>query len=171
MANTITEIQLPTGLVGLTLSVYEDGSDTLANAAPDDLTEATNRLGLYTATVAEALTGLHYVKVLQGTAVIATGWVYLQDTTSTYHVEDSKALAGGVPVADGAITSASFTVETITGVASGFLEQVVQLWRYFFKRTVKDETTIKTYADDGTTVVTSQPYVDTESSQERGVAV
>ena len=92
MASTVVEVQLPTGLTA-TLSVYADGSDTLANSGgADTLTEATNRLGLYTATVTEALAGLHFVKILVGANVIATGWVNLADDTSTYTVRDSKQL-------------------------------------------------------------------------------
>lgn len=49
-------------------------------------------------------------------------------------------------------------VPTITGPASTFPGYVYQLWRRFFKKAVNDRTgnTLKTYADDGTTVVTTQ---------------
>ena len=93
MASTIVELQLPSG-VSPTLSLYADGSDTLANSGgADTLTEATNRLGLYTATVTEALSGLHFAKILVGSNVLATGWVYLEDDTSTYTVVDEKPSA------------------------------------------------------------------------------
>lgn len=76
MANTTIEIQLGSGLTSHTLSLYADGSDTLANSGgADALTEATNRLGLYTATVTEALTGLHYVKVLSGASAFVAGGI------------------------------------------------------------------------------------------------
>lgn len=90
MASTPVEIQLPSGLTA-TLSLYADGSDTLANSGgADTLTEATNRKGLYTATVTEALSGLHFAKVLIGANVVATGWINLEDDTTTYSVGDSK---------------------------------------------------------------------------------
>ncbi len=47
-------------------------------------------------------------------------------------------------------------------VATNFREMIVQLWRRFFKKTVKQVSglNIKTYADDNTTVVTTQTYTD-----------
>src|SRR5436190_4898269 len=49
-------------------------------------------------------------------------------------------------------------VPTLTGPASTFPGYVYQLWRRFFKKAVNDRTgnTLKTYADNGTTVVTTQ---------------
>ena len=58
----------------------------------------------------------------------------------------------------GAISDASFTVPSLTAPATGPVGYIFQLWRRFFKKTVKDATTIKNYADNGTTVVTSQTY-------------
>lgn len=87
MANTILNIQLPSGLSGLLVTLYPDGSDTQGNT-PDVLTEASNRLGLYSATITEALSGKHYVKVMDGSSLLASGWVELQDDTNTYHVQD-----------------------------------------------------------------------------------
>jgi hypothetical protein len=49
-----------------------------------------------------------------------------------------------------------------TGPASDVRQMLIQVWRKLFAKVVKDEAsgTIKTYADDGTTVVTTQPYTD-----------
>jgi len=111
MASTIVEVQLPSGVTA-TLSLYADGSDTLANSGgADTLTEQTNRLGMYLATVTEALAGVYFAKVLIGSSVLYTGWVRLLDTTNTYTVQDGKASvlalpnaaadgAGGLPVND-----------------------------------------------------------------------
>lgn len=93
MANTIVEIQLPSGVTA-TLSLYADGSDTLANTGgADALTEQTNRKGLYLATVTEALAGLYWAKVLIGSNVLASGWVVLADDTGTYSVSEEKPTA------------------------------------------------------------------------------
>jgi predicted small secreted protein len=48
------------------------------------------------------------------------------------------------------------------GPATNFRQMVVQTWRRFFMRTTKAATgnTIKTYADDGTTVITTQTWSD-----------
>ncbi len=63
-----------------------------------------------------------------------------------------------VTLADGAITDAKFTVPTVTSTASGPVGYLFQLWRRFFKQSSKDPVTgnLKTYADDNTTVMTTQ---------------
>lgn len=83
----------------------------------------------------------------------------------------SPAQAGApVIIADGSITSAKFSVAAITGVASGFLEQMVQLWRRQFKRTTLTSTQLKTYADDENTVLTTQTVQDSGGTQSMGAA-
>ncbi len=57
-----------------------------------------------------------------------------------------------------------------TGVAATFPQMVVQTWRRFFRRTVRSATTIVTYADNGTTPVTTQTISETETTQTQGDA-
>lgn len=84
MASTIVECELPVGSTA-TLELYADGSDTLANTGgADTLTAGVNRITLYTATVTEALTGLHFAQVKSGGNVLRSGWVVLQDDTRNY---------------------------------------------------------------------------------------
>jgi hypothetical protein len=64
----------------------------------------------------------------------------------------------------------SISITAPTGVASNFREMSVQLWRRFFKKTTKTSTQIKTYADNGTTVITTQTISDTGSNQTQGAA-
>jgi hypothetical protein len=52
----------------------------------------------------------------------------------------------------------SIPITAPAGVASTFREMIVATWRRFFKRTTKSSTQIKTYADNNTTVVTTQSY-------------
>jgi len=54
------------------------------------------------------------------------------------------------------------------GVASNYREMMVQLWRRFFKKSAKaaSGTTLKTYADDGTTVITTQTWSDDGANNE-----
>lgn len=91
MADTTVQVIAPSGL-SLTVELYALGSDVLANGSGDNLTEETNRKGLYAATVAEALSGIYSAHVKLGSAVIAVGWLELADDTGTYVVEDSLAL-------------------------------------------------------------------------------
>ena len=75
-------------------------------------------------------------------------------------------------IADGAITSAKFTVAAITGLATGILEQMRQVWRRALKRTHYDKVgnTIKTYDDDGTTVLTTQTATTSDTDEDVGAA-
>jgi len=73
-------------------------------------------------------------------------------------------------IADGAINSAKFTVGAVGGPAAGILEQVRQLWRRFFKQSTMTASQLKTYADDGITVVTTQALSDDGVTQTQGAA-
>lgn len=57
-----------------------------------------------------------------------------------------------------------------TGVASNFREMVVQTWRRWFKLSTLDGSNLKTYADNGTTVLTTQPVSDNGTTQTQGAA-
>jgi hypothetical protein len=51
-------------------------------------------------------------------------------------------------------------IESLTGVASNFPEMVVQVWRRFFRRVTCTNMRLKTYKDDGLTVITEQAVSD-----------
>lgn len=89
MANAIVETYMPQGMT-LTLDLFPYASDTAA-ASGKTLTEATNRKGLYTATVTEGLTGWHTAHVKQSGNVIAVSSVYMTDDTSVHRTEDASA--------------------------------------------------------------------------------
>jgi hypothetical protein len=62
-----------------------------------------------------------------------------------------------------------------TGAASNFREMLVQLWRRWFKKAVEHSTgvgaaTIKTYADNDTSVITTQVVSDDGTDQTQGKA-
>jgi hypothetical protein len=76
--------------------------------------------------------------------------------------------ASGIVLASNGLDSVSTTAPT--GLASNFREMVVQTWRRWFKKATKTSTEIKTYADDGTTVVTTQPISDSAGTQTQGPA-
>lgn len=61
----------------------------------------------------------------------------------------------------------SISTAAPTGTASNFREMLVQTWRRFFVKTVKDRTrqVIQTLGDDGTTVLTEQSYSVTPKSE------
>lgn len=61
-------------------------------------------------------------------------------------------------IATSGITNNSFASPGETGVASGFIDRHDQVWRRFFGKTVKDANNIYTYADNGTTIYTTQSW-------------
>lgn len=61
-------------------------------------------------------------------------------------------------LATGIISSNTFNIGSITGVSTGILEQIRQTHRRFFNKVYKDASNIYTYADDNTTVITTQSY-------------
>lgn len=64
----------------------------------------------------------------------------------------------------------SISTTAPSGVASNFREMLVQTWRRFFKNTTLTSTQLKTYADDGTTVVTTQAVSDDGTTETVGSA-
>lgn len=106
-------------------------------------------------------------------ATVAT-WATNPDNTSTFAILRNNAVATtitdktGYKLASDGLDSVATTAPS--GVASNFREMLVQTWRHFFKKSTMSSTQIKTYADDGTTVVTTQTISDTGSLQTRGAA-
>ena len=74
----------------------------------------------------------------------------------------------GYKLASDGLDSVSTTAPT--GVASNFREMIVQLWRRFFKKATLTSTELKTYADDGTTPITTQSVSDDGTTQTQGAA-
>lgn len=57
-----------------------------------------------------------------------------------------------------------------TGSASNFREMLVQVWRRFFKKATRTNSQLRTYADDGVTVVTSQAISSDGTTETQGTA-
>ncbi len=64
----------------------------------------------------------------------------------------------------------SISTAAPTGVAANFREMMVQLWRRFFKKSTLTTTQLKTYADDGAAVVTTQSVSDDGTTQTQNAA-
>ena len=80
------------GIPGLTLTVdiYPFGNDTASFSAVS-LTEATNRLGLYSGTIDSPTVGMYQAFVKNGSANFAVGDIYLDNTTSIHRMVDQAA--------------------------------------------------------------------------------
>lgn len=92
-----TTLEVAIGLTGLTATydLYPDGSDTPAVSGAS-LTEATNRKGLYTATLnapTVTVTGVHWVKLYIGGAYFpAVLWVDVPSSGTVTTVSDRSAI-------------------------------------------------------------------------------
>ncbi len=86
---------IPVGITGLTLTcdLFPDGSDTAA-ASAQSMTEATNRLGYYTASIT-GLSGLHFVNVKKAAVVIGYGYVIMA-SAGTVYLMDERGLTSNV---------------------------------------------------------------------------
>lgn len=74
----------------------------------------------------------------------------------------------GFKLASDGLDSVSTTAPS--GLASNFREMVVQTWRRWFKKSTLASGSLKTYADDGTTVATTQTATDDGTTQTLGGA-
>jgi hypothetical protein len=64
----------------------------------------------------------------------------------------------------------SVAITAPSGVASNFREMLVSLWRRAFKKSTLTATQLKTYADDGSTVLTTQAVSNDGTTQTAGTA-
>jgi hypothetical protein len=128
-------------------------------------------------------------------ATVEPNWETNPDATTTYDillteessVSSSGSLAGSISTTLGAAGAgltgipktgyklASDGLDSVSttapaGVASNFREMVVQTWRRWFKKSTLTATQLKTLADDGTTVVTTQTVSDDLTTQTQGAA-
>lgn len=96
MANTIVQLHALPSLGALMLRLYPRTGGAILNGAEGDaLTESGSTPGLYTATVTEALTGIHAARIYSGSDLLGSYLVDLRDTTSAYDLAD-PAIAVGV---------------------------------------------------------------------------
>ena len=81
MATQTVEFAAASGLT-LTVKLFAAGSDTVV--ASVSATEATNRLGLYSAAYTDVAAGTYKMIALSGTTPVATWWADLTLTTATF---------------------------------------------------------------------------------------
>jgi len=89
-------------------------------------------------------------------------------TNITVPVTTAITTKTGFKLASDGLDSISTTGPT--NAATDFREMMVQLWRRFFKKATKTDALILTYADDGTTGVTSQAVSDDGVTETQGAA-
>lgn len=79
-----------------------------------------------------------------------------------------NGVVSGVALASDGLDAIPMTAPA--GVASNFREMMVQIWRRLFRKVTMTSTQVKTYADDGSTVLTTQSVSDDGSTQTQGGA-
>ncbi len=136
MATTPVEFEAPSGMT-LTVELYPYGSDTIANTGGDTATEATNRKGLYSASITESTSGWHTLHILDGSSnLIGTYAVYMEDDTDIHRAEDSPArMYDGLAhvarvgiadtVTDGAKSATALTNVTWTDAKAGYIDVAI----------------------------------------------
>jgi hypothetical protein len=112
---------------------------------------------------------------------VGSGWYYYTPSAADTGTEGSLVVRGvgtkdiafsAVYVSSLATVLDNVAITAPAGVASNFREMVVQLWRRFFKKYDHDEGagTLKTYGDNGTSVLTTQTITETGDTTSVGAA-
>lgn len=90
------------------------------------------------------------------------------DDTGTSGVVVASGAKSGYSLASTGLDSIATTAPS--GVASNFREMVVAVWRRLFKKVTMTSSEIKTFADDGTTVLTTQTAAADGTTETQGAA-
>lgn len=97
-----------------------------------------------------------------------TGTGEISLTSGAVNTVGSVTTKTGYKLASDGLDSISTTAPA--GVAGNFREMVVAVWRAAFRKSTLTATQLKTYADDGTTVLTTQTVSDDGTTQTKGAA-
>ena len=162
---------LPTNAELATALGTADDATLAAIAALNNLSQANIRtaVGLGSANLDTQLADIPTVSEFNARTLAAADYFDpAADTVANVTTVGSVTTKTGYSLASTGLDSISITAPS--GVASNFREMVVQLWRRFFKRTTKDSDEIKTYADNGTSVLTTQVYTSVGDDDDVGAA-
>lgn len=164
-----------------TIATNANANSADAKTAVDSLTTLAGNINSAVGTVQTSVTSLG--TPAQASVWTATRGAYLDTLNGFNHAAMATAaslssLATTVGAAGAGLTSVTLaatgldaiTTTAPTTVADTFPKMVVQLWRRFFKKATATTTQIKTYADNGTTVVTTQTVADDGTTQTQGAA-
>lgn len=184
---------VPTALVGGVISIYKDASTTQSTTGVTLTASFDSVVGLNHVAIDTSADGTFYSNASHFEVVITTGTVnsvsVVGEVVGSFDLSvavgdvnvtkwngtavAATAVAGIPSVALVAAGLDAITVTAPTAVATTFVGMIVQLWRLFFRPAAKAVSghTIKTFRDDGTTVVSTQPYTDDGAGNEtRGTA-
>jgi hypothetical protein len=138
--------------------------DLLADAAAAILVTPANKLA--TSATGEASANVTYLKDV---ALTETGAGYLAAAFKKFFdVATPVGTVNAVLLAATGLDSVSTTAPA--GVASNFREMLVQVWRRQFKKSTLTASELKTYADNGTSILTTQVVSDDGTTQTLGAS-
>lgn len=152
---------------GTTFGAWADGSYATYPVALTELGAS----GLYAADFPAAIVTAGYYDWL----VYARQGGSPAITDRDYNVSAGQTKWNGTAAATPATDLDAIAPSTLTGLASTWPEKLDALWRWFYKKNVLTGTgtgsgTIVTYANDGTTVLTTSAVTETSTTQTKGAA-
>lgn len=148
-ANAVTELQSGLATAASVATLQTSVNDLPTNAELDAVVAP-----LATAAALAVVDDLLDTEI--GTLV--TNVAAILADTGTDGVVVAAASKSGYALASTGLDAVAITAPA--GVASNFREMVVQVWRRYFKKSTLTETQLKTYADNGSTVLTTQAVSD-----------
>lgn len=150
---TVTTVTNVTNTVSANVVSMAANTLTASALANDAVTEIQTSLATLTAlgTVAADL------------GVVASNVIEILDDTGTNGVVVASGSKTGYSLSSSGLDSISITAPT--SVATNFREMMVQVWRRYFKKATMTTTELKTFADNGSTVITTQTVSDDGTTQ------
>lgn len=155
-------------LTGGTFEVYGTGGRTAANYA---LTITGHTGNFHTGDMPSGVPtgeGVKYIVMYYARSTGTPLDIDLEDYVGDQQWENYGAEKTGYVLS--AVGLDQIPITAPAGVASTFREMVVQNWRRFFKKVTLTSTQLKTYADNGTSVATTQVVSDDDTTETQGAA-
>lgn len=152
-----------TGSIFADLPTIVDATVAAGEVTLDEaLTDTGTATGFYKGEFPAAIAaGVYTLQLRIGGAHSQSREVYWDGSTVTADKTGYKLASDGLD---------SISTTAPSGVASNFREMVIATWRRFYKKVTKDSDEIKTYADNGSTVLTTQTYTSSDPNDDVGAA-
>lgn len=166
VSNAVSVASINPNVIGATQLASDAGTEIAAAVRTNLATE----LGYLTGDAYARIGAPAGASVSADIAAVKSDTAAVLADTGTDGVVVAAASKSGYALSSTGLDSIATTAPS--GVASNFREMVVQTWRRFFKKAVHDTAaeTLKTYADDGTTLVTTQTLSESGDTETQGAA-
>lgn len=173
MPETI-KIDLPglQGQAGLTAWLYADADGTLLNAGGDALTESASTGGRFTFSLAETRSGNYRVNVLtSGGLTPYYGFLLAgQDLVRDVLPEYATAAQVNAEVLDALTTDTFAELAAVPAATSSIKDKITWVFQWVRNKSTQTATQRKLYADDTTTVISTETVSDDGTTFTKGEA-